>query len=406
MHTPFRAIFVAPTYRLNAFGFLASQELLSESSSSSEGGKAPIVGNLGFWDQRLALDWTAGEIASYSGNPKNITVGGLSAGAYSTFHQLAYSLSLPKDQGHIRRVVMWSNGCGLQPKSVTEVQSHFDALVAALKIPKSLAAHQKLTRMRSVSWQQLTKAVEALPKNSFRAVTDGVFVRSSLFAEILSGSFARELRTRGIRIMAGDVRDEFNSYRTVDPPNNYGALVRRLAVEYPQTGSVRLASMYCPNGKLPEGYKSWQDIFGKIYADTQVHVTQRGFLSCLVPVLPAKQVFRYRIEARARCIDDVQGIASGVAHGSDLAFWFWGHCFGTRGQLTETEARVARELLVPFWRYVKGDDTVDWDTREIDDVKKLLDSGDKVVVAKDALWDGCLNVWNRLHVEQSFRARI
>ena len=397
MHTPYGAIFVAPTYRLNAFGFLASQELLSEDAASSQGKSLPVVGNTGFWDQRLALEFTAAEIASYGGNPRNITVGGLSAGAYSTFHQLAYSLSLPEDRAHIRRVVMWSNGCGLQPKSLKEYQSHFDALLAAFKIPQSLPAEEKLDRMRAVSWKTLTKAVESLPINAFRAVTDGVFVRGSLFAELHSGSFARQLRERGIRIMAGDVRDEFNSYRTVDPPKNYGALVRRLAVEYSEVASVKLGRMYCPNGRLPEGYNTWQDIFGRIYADVQVHVTQRGLISSLVPVLPDSQVFRYRIEARAKCIDGFQDPAMGVAHGTDLGYWFWGHCFGMRADLTEKEAGTARELLVPFCKYVNGEEEVGWGTREINDVKKLVDTGDKVAVERDALWEDSLKVWHGLH---------
>ena len=292
---------------------------------------------------------------------------------------------------------MWSNGCGLQPKSLKEYQSHFDALVSALEIPRSLSAEEKLARMRAVSWERLTKAVESLPKNAFRAVTDGVFVRSSLFAELHSGSFARQLRERGIRVMVGDVRDEFNSYRTVDPPKNYGALVQRLAVEYSEVASMKLARMYCPNGRLPEGYKSWQDIFGRIYADMQVHVTERGFVSSLVPVLPESQICRYRIEARAKCIDGIQEPAMGVAHGTDLGYWFWGHCFGMRADLTEEEAEVAMELLLPFCKYVKGEEDVGWGTGEIIDVKKLVSSGKSVVIARDALWDDCLKIWHGLH---------
>lgn len=40
---------IAPAYRLNLFGFLACKELIEE------GGEGAL--NLGFWDQRLALEY-------------------------------------------------------------------------------------------------------------------------------------------------------------------------------------------------------------------------------------------------------------------------------------------------------------------------------------------------------------
>jgi carboxylesterase type B len=386
LHTNYPAIFVSFTYRLTAFGFLASKELVAEGST----------GNNGFWDQRLALEFVANEISSYGGDPKNITVGGLSAGAYSTFHQLAYSLSLPADRAHIRRVVMWSNGCGLQPKPISEVQSHFDALCTALNIPMSLTGKEKIARLRATPWKELAQATDRIPINAFRAVTDGHFVRRSLFAEIHSGLFAQKLKERGIQILAGDVKDEFNSYRKVQPPTSYDSLIKRLAVEYPENASERLARIYCPNKQLPPGYTTWQDIFGRIYADIQVHVTQRGLISSLVPILPADQILRYRIEKRAKCIDKVMPPGMGVCHGSDFAFWFWGHCFGIRSDLNSHEARLARGLLEPLGKYIRDEDA-GWGTETTDELRRIDEVGKRVEVTKDPLWNDSLKVWNQLH---------
>lgn len=69
--TGFEAIIIAPAYRLNVFGFIASKELLDEAAESGE-----AAGNLGFWDQRMALEWTARNIGYFGGNAGNITVGG------------------------------------------------------------------------------------------------------------------------------------------------------------------------------------------------------------------------------------------------------------------------------------------------------------------------------------------
>ena len=292
---------------------------------------------------------------------------------------------------------MWSNGCGLQPKSEMEVQRHFDALVDALGIEQDLPAGEKLKRMRAVSAKDLAKAVEKVPINAFRAVADEEFVRDSLFAELHSGAFARKMRERGIKIMAGDVRDEINSYRTVAPPSSYVGLVQRLAVEYPEQAAERLGRIYCPGGRLPEGYGSWQDLFGKIYADMQVHVTQRGLLECLVHLLPTEHVLRYRVEARAKCVDAVMKPEMKVAHGSDLGWWFWGQCFGMRGELTEKEAAVAKDLVEPFWRYIRGDEVVGWGTKRPEEVRKLVEGGGRVVVARDTLWEEDLRIWRKLH---------
>lgn len=72
--TPFNAIIVKPAYRLNLFGFLASEELLAESTNGT-----PDF-NVGFWDQRLALEWTYRWISYFGGDAGNITVAGYSAG--------------------------------------------------------------------------------------------------------------------------------------------------------------------------------------------------------------------------------------------------------------------------------------------------------------------------------------
>src|SRR4051812_42898203 len=96
--SPTKCIIVAPAYRLNIFGFLGSSEFLDS---------CPDVGvNLGFWDQRTALQWTYENINYFGGNPANITVAGYSAGSHSVFHQLAYDLGLPDQKAIIKRVMM------------------------------------------------------------------------------------------------------------------------------------------------------------------------------------------------------------------------------------------------------------------------------------------------------------
>lgn len=101
--TAFDAIIVSPAYRLNSFGFIASKELQAEAAKVGE-----TAGNMGFWDQRAALEWTAANIGHFGGDANNITVGGYSAGSHSAFHQMAHELYfVPDGKAIIRRVIMW-----------------------------------------------------------------------------------------------------------------------------------------------------------------------------------------------------------------------------------------------------------------------------------------------------------
>ncbi|KAL1439068.1 hypothetical protein MTO96_047528 [Rhipicephalus appendiculatus] len=71
-----RNIFVVINYRLGVFGFL---------STENENGK----GNMGLWDQQMALRFVKSNIAAFGGIPEKITLMGFGAGAMSvSFHML------------------------------------------------------------------------------------------------------------------------------------------------------------------------------------------------------------------------------------------------------------------------------------------------------------------------------
>jgi len=367
------------------FGFLASHELLQEASANGS-----TVGNLGFWDQRLALEWTYNNIEGFGGNKKNITVGGLSAGAYSTFHQLAYELGLPDDEAIIRRVALFSNGAGLPPKPLREVQSHFGMLLTVLDIPKELDAQSKIKMLRGLTMEELIEATRKLPENFFRAVNDGQWVRHSLFQEIEDGRFARAMLRRGIKIMIGDLPDENNVYKLVQPPSSYESLIQRLSVEYPEAASKKLAKIYCPGGGLPAG-STWTETFGHIYADMQVHVTERGLLAALARTLPLSSIYRYRINWRAECVRKFMPIGMGVAHGCDLTVWF----YGNGHSLLPEEQNLMRKFLEPFAAFLSGEER-EYGTGSIEEVRAILPNMSIAIVWDDD-WRRCQKIWHSLH---------
>jgi para-nitrobenzyl esterase len=67
-------VVVTINYRLGIFGFLAHPELTKESEHH-------VSGNYGILDQVAALRWVKANIATFGGDPKQVTVAGQSAGA-------------------------------------------------------------------------------------------------------------------------------------------------------------------------------------------------------------------------------------------------------------------------------------------------------------------------------------
>lgn len=388
--TPANFIIVMPAYRLNLFGFLASRELKAASAGEP-------VGNLGFWDQRLALEWTHKNISYFGGNAGNITVAGYSAGSHSAFKQLAYDLYQPADKAVIRRAIMWSNGPGMQPKSLIAAQDQFDELLSVLNIPLSLAGADKVARLRALPAGQLLAAVPRMQRHQFRAVVDDDFVRKDLYKDIDSGVFAERMRARGVALMTGECANEHRLYGTWYPPadDSLAAVRERLCAEYPPSAVDALIERYYPAGALPRGCRDWRDAFGRIYADMQVHHLERGFVEKLHQGGAGDLVYRYRVEWRPRCCDRFLPPAWGVTHTADKPIWWWGNGM----ELTSLEKGIAWKALTgPFVRFVEGElEEVrrQWGTSGPKQVRRLDPEGG-VSTWEDTMWEEGTECWNQL----------
>lgn len=85
-------IFVSFNHRVSFFGYLTVE--------------APgVKGNLGFWDQLLALKWVQENVGYFGGDPKDVTLGGHSAGAISAgLHSVS-----PLSKGLFHRTILQSS---------------------------------------------------------------------------------------------------------------------------------------------------------------------------------------------------------------------------------------------------------------------------------------------------------
>ena len=90
---------VTLNYRLGPMGFVWLPELAQETG---------FAGNYGLYDQMTAISWVKDNIASFGGDPENITIMGQSAGAASVQMQC----QSPLTEGLFQKAIM-SSGCGL-----------------------------------------------------------------------------------------------------------------------------------------------------------------------------------------------------------------------------------------------------------------------------------------------------
>jgi carboxylesterase type B len=389
----FRAIVVLPAYRLNALGFLTGKAFAEESYTDEA-----TFGNMGLWDQRCALEWVHRHIANFSGDPGNITVGGYSAGAYSTFHQLAHELYRgPAQDRIIRRVIMLSNGPGLRTKTLGEHQAQFDEFVDRLGIASNLNDAAKLAKLRELPYQQLLDVQQKMKISEFRPVADGKFYSQDLFARINDGDFARRMKERNITMLSGECRDEHTVYRNWRTPEHSLASLRiRLYAEYPKTEVDKILHHYCGSEEtLPSHCKDWQDLFGRIYADLQVHHLQRGFFNALFSggLIPGKDILRYRFDRRLKCVDATLPLEWGVTHSSDVPIWLWGSDFPSG--LTNEEKLWLKKWNEQFACFVNGDE-VNWGTHGPKEMKRWRNDG-MTDIWEDDKWEQGLQVWNIVH---------
>jgi para-nitrobenzyl esterase len=161
---PKGVILVTINYRLNVFGFLASEDLVKEG-----GGHA---GNYGFMDMVAALQWVKANISAFGGNPGNVTAFGESAGSFAVNALTA----APSAQGLFQKTIGESGAffsSTLPLSSLTERAQRDQAWVDSLGV-------KDLAQLRSLSPEALIAAVQKKSGMSFSPVVDGKFLPESI----------------------------------------------------------------------------------------------------------------------------------------------------------------------------------------------------------------------------------
>ncbi|KAM4694527.1 cholinesterase isoform 1-T3 [Discoglossus pictus] len=162
-----RVIVVSMNYRVGALGFLAFP------------GNSEAPGNVGLFDQRLALQWIHENIAEFGGNPKSITIFGESAGGASvSLHMLS-----PKSHPFFTRAIMQSGTANAPWGAVNKEEAHNRAMLLANLLSCSNRNETEIIAcLRNKTPQEIIeKAVSVLSNKllleiNFPPVVDGDFL--------------------------------------------------------------------------------------------------------------------------------------------------------------------------------------------------------------------------------------
>ncbi|KAJ7132082.1 Alpha/Beta hydrolase protein [Mycena epipterygia] len=184
-------IVVLPNYRVNAFGFLAGKEV-----------KDAGVSNLGLRDQQFALEWVQKHISAFGGDPNQVIISGLSAGALSVGMHLISSNVAPKFHG-----AFMESGCAPSIPTITEGQPQYDQLVAATNCSQ---AADSLDCLRHAPFDILMSAINQTPNvfsysslgNVWKPRIDGDIIKHHPFITMSRGLHAK------VPIIAGNCEDE------------------------------------------------------------------------------------------------------------------------------------------------------------------------------------------------------
>ena len=203
-------VVVTMNYRLGILGFLYLADIAG-------GGEA--CSNFGLADQVAALRWVRDEIASFGGDPDNVTIFGESAGGWA----VAALLGAPAASGLFHRAVAMSGaaqgviGVGQAQGAVGEIGRELgvvEASMVALRAEPAkrfLAAQQALDqRLREVRGAAATGGGSVLAF-SLRPVVGGNLLPQHPLEAVLAGSAA------GIPVMAGTTGEEKRSQLARNP---------------------------------------------------------------------------------------------------------------------------------------------------------------------------------------------
>lgn len=328
-------VVVTINYRLGALGFLNLNEITL--------GRIPATGNEGLLDQAFALDWVHRNIASFGGDPENVTIFGESAGGMSVGCQLAF----PRSKGLFRRAILQSgaaNSTRTPQKAALVTEQLLDILqikpndidtLYSVPVIRLLAAQQELVpRLRQLG---------QIPDLALQPVIDGSVLPLSPIDAVRKGA------AKATPIIVGTNLDEWKIMNARNPEiqkMNEADLLKRVRQILPSQNAQLLVDTY-RNSLAGRGVSNQPaDVF------TAIETAQK-FRIPAIRLAEAQQnqgqsTFSYLFTWSSPAF----GGTMGAYHALELGFLFgnYGEGYGGSGPATDAVSRNIQDAWLSFAR--------------------------------------------------------
>lgn len=348
-------VVVTINYRLGSFGFLRLADL--------SGGKIGARGAEGIADQIAALRWVKDNIASFGGDPGNVTIFGESAGGMSVVTLMAS----PQAQGLFHKAICQSGGGHFthtreHASRIAEVFIRHSGLGVndLLQAPVDVLLKAQLDLVNEVDNQHDPHKLGTMP---FQPTADGQVFSQVPIDAIRAGS------ARGIPVIAGTTQEEWKLWTALDPKiqaMDEARLQRWAERMFGEDGNRLIAA--CAATTPYERYVEMQ--------------TLRAFREPTSRLLDAQTRFAAGFEYRFDWRSPAVGGAFGSCHAIELGFVFGSYSlkgpdnFFGKGEIPDAINRAMMQAWTSFaWTGVPSIDGVSWPSHQGDGGQQVVFGG-------------------------------
>ncbi|HVJ55936.1 MAG TPA: carboxylesterase/lipase family protein [Aliidongia sp.] len=187
-------VVVTVNHRLNLFGYVRLDDKDERFADS---------GNAGLLDLVAALKWVRDDIASFGGDPHNVTIFGQSGGAA----KVSAMLAMPAAKGLFHKAIAQSCSGSIRIAGEEEAARLTHGLAVKLGLDKADGA-----ALQAAPAEQIIAALQSIP-NAFRPVLDGRSFKRNPFEPGAPPTAAN------IPLIIGNAADEARLYMAADPKN-------------------------------------------------------------------------------------------------------------------------------------------------------------------------------------------
>lgn len=302
-------------YRLGVFGFLALPELAAESPNGT-------TGNYGLLDQIKALEWVRDNIASFGGDPDNVTLAGESAGAASVS---ALCVS-PLAKGLFRRVILESST--LAPKNPPHsFRSYTEAIESGRRFKEEYGAETP-AELRALPAEKIVNAADT----EHHITVDGYVLKTSPAEAYTAGEFNESAALHGFNAKESGPFIILSGAKL----KNYEQKIRSYFGEYTED----VLALY-PAKTDEEAAEYWEEIYGAVFFDYPHYVYNRLAL-------------KNGIETYEYCFTKDNG-AIGSWHSGEMIYAY-GNIPADSGVYNEGDRRLMNAFNAYFLNFIKTGD--------------------------------------------------